>query len=335
MASDNGILIGRRSAQNELPLTLSDDVGSAGDLRCRSDPVIVAVARSRAGRSVPVEILHILAVEALRAGLLEGRIALALPLHRTQLVVLPIVGQVPRRACASDRAARLPVRRILICKINCVRVIRIRIPESRRRDRHVHSFRLPIRISVTVPSARYPVVVQGRLRQRVHVLIRQRTRRRVRVEALLLLHYPIDRIFPSRLANGTTTTGASRAVARYDRATLHPPRRHRFRRHAVVLDRHLGLGILYAVERTLLLLPLLSLYCSQRWNKQKNMTFREWVEGILRNAFFSGFSKNQTAVLWMLEKLYESQIAFVTVQTRRIYRSFFCFSFSFLFSSFG
>lgn len=92
--SDHCVLISRRSTKDELSLALPDNVGAIGHLRRRPDAVIITVARPSAGWSIAVELLHVLAVQALCAGLLERGVALTLPLHWFQLAGrrLPVVG---------------------------------------------------------------------------------------------------------------------------------------------------------------------------------------------------------------------------------------------------
>lgn len=113
-------------------------------------------------------------------------------------------------------------------------------------------------IPLAIPMSRYPVVVEGPVGQRA--LADQR--RGVRVQALLLVHYPVDRVLhaarlPHR-AMADRAIRASRAVARYHRASLDPPGRHRLGRNTVVLDhRGLRLRVLDAVQRPQLLLLLL------------------------------------------------------------------------------
>lgn len=294
MSSDYRVLISGRSAEDKLSLALSDDVGAVRHLRRRPDAVIITVARPSAGRPIAVELLQVLAVQTLRAGLLERGIALALPLHRAQLAGgrLPIVGEVSRRA--GDRVLLIPVAsgRALARREagRCVRVIvggvlvrrRWRRPQGRRRHRHVDCFRLPVpidgNVTFAVPAAdRDPVVVECpvTLRQRAHVLIRQAadagTRTRVGVQVLLVVHDAVHRVLASGLAHrAASRAGASRAVPRDDGTSLHPTRRHRLRRHAaVVLDRRLRLGVLDAVQRPRLLLLSLSSYCRRNREREK------------------------------------------------------------------
>lgn len=174
MSSDHRVLISGRSTEDELSLALSDNVGAIGHLRRRPDAVIIAVAGPSAGRSIAVELLHVLAVQTLCAGLLERGVALTLPLHRIQLAGrrLPVVGKVAGgtggrmlvptswRALTGRKAGR------------CIRVIvggvlSGRRPQNRRRHCHVHRLRLPVPVgvSLTVPADRDTVVVKRALRQ--------------------------------------------------------------------------------------------------------------------------------------------------------------------------
>lgn len=100
MSSDYRVLVSGWSAEDKLSLTLPNDVGAVRHLRRRPDAVIITVARPSTSRSIAIELLQVLAVQTLRAGLLERGIALALPLHRTELTGgrLPIVGEVSRGA---------------------------------------------------------------------------------------------------------------------------------------------------------------------------------------------------------------------------------------------
>lgn len=73
------------------------------------------------------------------------------------------------------------------------------IPQRGHGHRHSDSLRLPI--VAAVPGTRHPVVVQGALRQGRDVLIGQRAVGGVCVDALLLVHYPIDWVLATRLSN--------------------------------------------------------------------------------------------------------------------------------------
>lgn len=143
--SNHRVRISRRSlAKYKLSLTLSDKVSPLRDLRSGPDPVIIAVARSRAGRPVPVQIVEILAGQALRAGLLEGGIALALPLHRIYFrrLRLPIVGELPGGAThAVPRGWH-----ILTGIVGGVRdeALLIVAPQRGHGHRHCHSFGRPV-----------------------------------------------------------------------------------------------------------------------------------------------------------------------------------------------
>lgn len=87
--------------------------------------MIVAVTGPGACRPIVVEIVQVLAVQTLGAGLLKSGIALTLPLHGTELTWLPIVGQVP------GGAGRVPIGVVLVGVVACVRVIvgRILVPQ--------------------------------------------------------------------------------------------------------------------------------------------------------------------------------------------------------------
>lgn len=292
VSSDYRILISRWSAEDELSLTLPDDVGAIRHLRRRPDAVVVTVAGPSACRPIAVELLQVLPVQTLRAGLLERGIALALPLHRTELAGgrLPIVGEVA--SGAGGRVLLIPTsgrtltgrktgRRVRVVVGGVlVRRRRRRRPQGRRRHRHVDRFRLPVPVggvTFAVPAAdRDPVVVERAipLRQRAHVLIRQgadAARARVGVQVLLMVHDAVHRV----LATGLTYRAAprartSRAVTRDHGTSLHPARRHRLRRHAaVILDRRLRLRVLDAVQRPRLLLLSLSSYCLEKQRERE------------------------------------------------------------------
>lgn len=231
--------------------------------------MIIAVARPGAGRPITVQLLHVLAVQALCAGPLEGGIALALPLHRAELALLglPIVGEI-----AGGGAGRVvPVGRALRRIAGGVGVavggvlLLLLGPQRRRRHRYVHRLRLPVGIAVAVPADRRGdtvVVERARLRERVDVLIRQLADGRgVGVQVLLVVHDAIHRVLAPRLTHRATSAGTAHTVARDHGASLDPARRHRLRRHAVVLHRRLQLRELDAVQRPRLLLPSLSSYC--------------------------------------------------------------------------
>ena len=119
--------------------------------------------------------------------------------------------------------------------------------------------------------------------QRVQILIGQAADAwlRVRVDALLMVHDPVDRILPPGLPDRAPSTGPARTVARYNRASFHASRCHRLRRHAavVLVDpvglrrrwwQRLRLRVLDAVQwpRLLFLLPNLS--CAQRGVKKSS-----------------------------------------------------------------
>lgn len=252
--------------------------------------MIIAVTRPRARRPIVVNVIQILPVQALGARLLEGGVALALPLHRAQLARLPIVGQVSGRAVrvpigislASGRVivaaprVRVIVRRILLARrvlllvVVVVVVVRMRmmrmrmmiiVPQRGGGDGHVDSFRLPVRVPVPVPTHRDTVVVESALGQRVHVLIREIAGGRVRVQALLVVHYPVHGILPARLPHRAPPARPPRPVARDHGPPLHSSRRHRLWGHAVVVDRRFRLRVLDAVQRPRLLLLPFSLGC--------------------------------------------------------------------------
>lgn len=231
--------------------------------------MIIAVTRPGAGRPIVVNVVQILPVQALGAGLLEGGVALALPLHGAQLARLPIVGQVP------GRAVRVPIRitrrvivaargvivgRVLLARGVIMVVVVVVVPQRGGGDGHVDGLRLPVR--VPVPAHRDAVVVEGALGQRVHVLVGQVAGTgRVRVQALLMIHDPVHGVLPARLPHRTPPARPSRPVTRDHGPPLHPPGRHRFRGHAVVVDRRLRLRVLDTVQRPRLLLLPFSLGC--------------------------------------------------------------------------
>lgn len=196
-SSDDRVLISRWSTENELPLTLPDDVSPVGHLRGSPDPVVVTVARPGAGWSIIIQIFQVLSVQALGAGLLESRVALALPLHWIQLVRLPVVGEVP------GGAGRVPVGVALISIVASVGVIAggLLVPECRRGHGHVDGLRLPVGVSVPVPAHRDTVVVERALGQRVDVLVGQVAGHRVGVQALLVIHDPVHWVLPPRLSH--------------------------------------------------------------------------------------------------------------------------------------
>lgn len=170
--------------------------------------MIITVAGPGAGRPIIVQIVQVFAVQTLRAGLLECRVALSLPLHRIHFVRLPIIGEVP------GGAAGVPVRIILVRVVARVRIIvgRVLVPKRGRRHGHVHGFRLPVRVPVSVPAHRDPVVIKGALGQRVDVLVSQIAGRGVSVQALLVVHDTVHGILSPRLPDRAPAAGSSRSV---------------------------------------------------------------------------------------------------------------------------
>ena len=110
--------------------------------------MIITITRPGTGRSIIIDLVQVFPVQALRAGLLEGRVTLSLPLHRAQFTRLPIVGEVP------GGAARVPIGIILVRAVAGVGVVvrRILVPQGGRGHSHVHGFRLPVRVPVPVPA---------------------------------------------------------------------------------------------------------------------------------------------------------------------------------------
>lgn len=240
---DHRILISRRSTEDKLSLALPDDVGAIGYLRRRPDPVVITVAGSSASWPIAVQLLHVLAVQALRAGLLERGVALALPLHRVQLAGrrLPVIGEIA--GGAGGRMLVIPTSGRALSGREAGRGIRVVVggvlggwrPQGRRRHRHVHRLRLPVPFGVplAVPADRDPVVVERTLRQRADVLIRQVADarcNRVRVQALLVVHYTVHRVLAARLAyRAAPRAGTPCAIPRDHGTSLHSARSHRLR----------------------------------------------------------------------------------------------------------
>lgn len=256
--SDHRVLISRRSAENKLPLALPNNIRSIGDLRRSPHPVIITITRPSTGRPIIIDLVQVFSVQALRAGLLEGRVTLSLPLHRTQFTRLPIVSEIP------GRAASVPIRIILVRVVAGVRVVvrRILVPQSGRGNSHVHSFRLPVWVPIPVPAHWNSIVVEGTLGQRVHVLIGEIAHGRcVGIETLLMVHDPVHGILSAWLSHRTPSAGSPRPVARDYRSSFHSARRHRLRGYALVVNRRLRLRILDAVQGPWLLFLPFSLSC--------------------------------------------------------------------------
>lgn len=256
--SDHRVLISRRSAENKLPLALPNNIRSIGDLRRSPHPVIITITRPSTGRSIIIDLVQVFSVQALRAGLLEGRVTLSLPLHRTQFTRLPIISEIP------SRAASIPIGIILICVIASVGVVvrRILVPQGGRGHSHVHSFRLPVRVSIPVPAHWNSIVVERTLGQRVHVLIGEIAYGRcIGIETFLMVHNPVHGILSAWLSHRTPSAGSPRPVARDHRSSLHSARRHRLRRYALVVNRGFWLRILDAVQGPWLLFLPFSLSC--------------------------------------------------------------------------
>lgn len=116
---------------------------------------------------------------------------------------------------------------------------------------------------------RNTVVVEGAMAQRVHVVVCQGCYRgAVGVQTFLVVHYPIDGVFPPALTYRAASTRPPSAVPGYDRASLDPSGGHRLRRHTVVVNhRWLRLWVLNTVQRTRLFFLLSSL----RW--EADLTF--------------------------------------------------------------
>lgn len=224
-----------------MSLTLPDDVGAIRHLRRRPDTVVVAITGPGAGRAIAVELLHVLAVQALRTGLLERGITLTLPLHRADLAGrLPIVREI---ASGASGRVRVPTGGRALTSWKTGRRVRVivggvlvsRRPQGWRRYRHVHRFRLPapIGVPIAIPADRDPIVIDCAMRQRVHVLIRQvpdAGRARVGVQALLVIHDAVHRILATRLTHRAASRArAARAVPRDHGTSFDPAWRHRFR----------------------------------------------------------------------------------------------------------